>query len=218
MNNLVKIQTNADGKKAVSAREMYLGLGLNPTVWQRWANKNIEKNPFAIEGKDWVSFTFLASDNTGVHSTLSRVKRGNKAKDYILTLDFAKKLCMQARTQRSEDLRNYFLEVEKVAMSHTVPMIDEAKLAELENKINRLTASTIGTEVNEFTIHGYCGLYKIKVSYNEAQALGKLASKKCRELKEPIGKIRDFRFGMVNLYPEYVLKNTFEEFFKKPRF
>ncbi|MDO5665141.1 MAG: antA/AntB antirepressor family protein [Bacteroidia bacterium] len=204
MKDLVKIQTNADGKKAVSAKEMYLGLGLNPTQWKRWANKNIEKNPFAVGGVDWLGFDIMSS--------------GNKTKDYILTLDFAKKLCMQARTQRGEDLRNYFLEVEKVAMSQTAPMIDGAKLAELENKINRLTASTIGTEVNEFSIHGYCGLHKIKVSINEATALGKLASKKCREQNEPIGKIRDFRFGLVNLYPESVLKVTFEEFFKKPRF
>jgi len=219
MKDLVKIQVNADGKKAVSAREMYLGLGLNPAAWQRWANKNIEKNPFAVENKDWVLLNIVLSESSNVSPSLGRTKKGNFAKDYVLTLDFAKKICMQARTQRGEDLRNYFLEVEKVAMNNqTAQMVEASKWQELENKVNRLEASTITTEVNEFTIHGYCGLHKIKVSYNEAQALGKLASKKCREQNEPIGTIRDYRFGTVHIYPERILKITFEEFFKQPRF
>jgi len=66
MKELVKIQTNADSKKAVSAREMYLGVGLNPAVWQRWESKNIEKNPFAIEGKDWVLLNIVLSESSNV--------------------------------------------------------------------------------------------------------------------------------------------------------
>ncbi len=210
MNNLIKIKTNADGKKAVSARELYGKLGYADSNYSRWAKKHIEANPYAVEGVDWLSLVPQEEYN--------KKQKGNFGQEYVLTLDFAKKLCMISKTVVGEKIRNYFIEVEKVAMSQTAPMIDGAKLAELENKINRLTASTIGTEVNEFTIHGYCGLHKIKVSYNEAQALGKLASKKCRELKEPIGKIKDYRFGLVNIYPEHILKSTFEEFFKKPRF
>lgn len=218
MEQLVKIQTNEAGQRTVQARNMYLGLNLEPAHWKRWATKNIEKNPFAIEGIDWVSLTLVVSESN-VSSSLERTKKGNFAKDYILTLDFAKKLSMQVKTQRGEDLRNYFLEVEKVAINSTQPKaIDERRLQALEQLAQRLEARMITSEVNEFSVHGYCGLYKIKVSYNEAQSLGKLASKKCREQNQPIGKIRDFRFGVVNLYPEHVLKQTFEEFFKQPRF
>ena len=63
MKQLIKIQTNTDGKKAVSAREMYVGLGLEPTHWKRWANRNIEKNSYAVEGVDWVGFALMANGN-----------------------------------------------------------------------------------------------------------------------------------------------------------
>jgi hypothetical protein len=143
MKELIKIQEIQNGIKAVSAREMYVSLGLNLANWKRWANKYIEKNPFAKENTDWVGFISL---------------------------------------------------------------------------MNGLEARNTTSEVTEFSIHGYCGLHKIKVSYNEAQALGKLAAKKCRAQNAPIGKIRDFRFGIVNIYPEHILKQTFEEFLKQPRF
>jgi len=139
MKELVKIQTNADGKKAVSAKEMYLGVGLNPTQWQRWANKNIEKNPFATEGIDWGLLDIVSSESN-VCSSLRGTKRGNKSKDYVLTLDFAKKLCMQARTQRGEDLRNYFLEVEKeVQNNNTVFISKMTEIAHDKQAVRELT-------------------------------------------------------------------------------
>lgn len=212
MKQLIKIQKNADGKKAVSAREMYLGLGLQESNWQRWANKNIEKNPFAIEGVDWLGFDL----NVESYSSLGRVKKGNRAKDYILTLDFAKKLCMQARTEKGEEIRDYFLEVEKKA--NTPQIIDNAKLQEIEAKINRLEAITAQTDISEFSVIGYASFCRKKIYGREAMVIGKQATKKCKELDLPIGQIRDARFGVVNTYPESVLKQVFEEFFKQPRF
>jgi len=205
MKQLIKIQENADGKKAISARELYTKLGYTERQFSRWAKKHIIANPYAIEGVDWLGFDTYVE--------------GNDVTDYALTLDFAKKICMISKTVVGEKVRNYFLEVERIAKEATAPqMIDNAKLRELETKLNRLEASTVTSQINEFSVHGYCGLYKIKVSYNEAQTLGKLASKKCREQSEPIGKIRDYRFGMVNIYPEHILKQAFEDFFKQPRF
>lgn len=211
MKELVKIQENENGQKVVSAKELYTVLGYADSNYSRWAKKHIEANPYAIEGIDWLSL--IQKDE------YNKRQKGNFGQEYVLTLDFAKKLCMISKTVVGEKVRNYFLEVEKIAKQAVASqMIDYSKFQELENKLNRLEASTITSEVNEFSIHGYCGLYKIKVAYNEALALGKLAAKKCREQSEPIGRIRDYRFGMVNIYPEHILKQAFEEFFKQPRF
>ena len=98
MEALIKITEN-NGKKSVSARELYEGLGYNSAVWARWYKKNIVNNQFAIENEDWVGFNTMLN--------------GNDTKDFILSIDFAKKLSMLARTEKGEQIRNYFIEVEK---------------------------------------------------------------------------------------------------------
>jgi anti-repressor protein len=98
MTNIINIEER-DGKQAVSARELYSKLGLDLTNWSRWAKKNIEKNEFAIDGQDYQGFVIMTS--------------GNETKDYALTIDFAKKLCMLARTIAGEKIRQYFIDVEK---------------------------------------------------------------------------------------------------------
>ena len=212
MNDLVKIQENADGQKVVSAKELYKRLGYIEGQYSRWAKKHIEANPYAIEGIDWALLDICVEYS-------NQKGRGKFGQEYALSLDFAKKLCMISKTVVGEKVRNYFIEVERIAQEAISPqMLTSKEFQELKNKVNRLEASTITSEVTEFTIHGYCGLCKIKVSFNEAQALGRLAAKKCKKQNAPMGKIRDFRFGMVNTYPEDILKITFEEFFKQPRF
>ncbi|NSA93086.1 phage anti-repressor protein [Clostridium acetobutylicum] len=42
MENLIRISD----KGLVSAKELYLGLGLNKTNWSRWYPKNIQSNEF----------------------------------------------------------------------------------------------------------------------------------------------------------------------------
>lgn len=205
MKQLIKIQNTPDGQKKVSAREMYVNLGLNLANWKRWANKNIERNPFAVEGIDWAAFVLMMN--------------GNQTKDYIISLDFAKKLCMQARTDKGELIRNYFLEVEKVAIQGLAPQLpDNRKLLEIEAKIRRLEARTAPLDISEFTIFGYARYCNKSLYGSEPTTLGKRAAKVCRELGLPIGTIRDARFGKVNTYPETVLFDVFTEFFKQPRF
>jgi anti-repressor protein len=98
MNELIKIQEK-NGLRAVSARELYIKLGLDSKNWARWSLKNITNNEFAIEKEDWVGFFTK--------------KNGNETLDFDLSLNFAKKLCMLARTEAGEKIRNYFIECEK---------------------------------------------------------------------------------------------------------
>lgn len=98
MKELIKI-TEQNGKQAVSARELYEFLGYNKAVWSRWYQKNIIDNEFAIEDIDY--------------QTLNIMLNGNETKDFALSIEFAKKISMMARTERGEEARRYFIECEK---------------------------------------------------------------------------------------------------------
>lgn len=100
MNELIKV-TEKNGKQVVSAKELYIGLGLNKSQWSRWCKSNIEDDKFFCENIDWVGFDIMTN--------------GNETKDYAICLDFAKHLAMMARTERSYEYRNYFLECERIA-------------------------------------------------------------------------------------------------------
>lgn len=99
MSKLINITTNEEGKQLVSARDLYLGLGLNKTQWSRWYPKNIEQNEYFIENIDFI----------GVRHNVE----GNETMDFAISLDFAKHIAMMARTEKSHEYRNYFLECEK---------------------------------------------------------------------------------------------------------
>lgn len=107
--NLPIIQENKDLQQAVEAKELYQSLGLNSAHWAKWHSRNIDNNPFAVEGEDYQGFTQWVS--------------GNKTKNYLLSIHFAKKLAMQVRTEKGEQVRNYFLECEELAKRQAAPQL-----------------------------------------------------------------------------------------------
>lgn len=109
MNELIKISEN-NGKKVVSAKELYLFLDYDISNWSKWYKKNIIENEFAIENEDWCSFVH----NTNVDN---QIFNPNPSVDFSLSIDFAKKLSMMARTIKGEQARNYFIECEKISQS-----------------------------------------------------------------------------------------------------
>jgi phage anti-repressor protein len=84
---------------AVSARELYLGLGCLKSDWARWYKTAVEQSEFFKEGTDWIGFSTLLN--------------GNETKDFAITIEFAKHLAMMAKTEKAHEYRNYFLECEK---------------------------------------------------------------------------------------------------------
>lgn len=99
MLQITNTKINNQEINAVSARELYATLELNLAVWARWSKSNIEENEFFLQHIDWVGFNIMLN--------------GNETKDYMISLDFAKHISMQARTQKSHEMRNYFIECEK---------------------------------------------------------------------------------------------------------
>jgi phage anti-repressor protein len=78
MNELIKIE-DRDGKKLVNARELHAYLG-SKQDFSNWIINRIDKYGFQ-EDKD---FTIVLLKSTG----------GRPAKEYALTIDMAKQLCM----------------------------------------------------------------------------------------------------------------------------
>lgn len=202
MNELIKIVEN-DGKKAVSARELYEKLGFDLSQWSRWYKKNITGNEFAIKNQDYIEL-----------DTMSRTT------DFALSIDFAKRLSMMARTETGEQIRNYFIEIEKratkplsqldiLAQSIQILQAQEKRISEIDDRVKVIEAKQT-THQDWFTIAGYGTLLKIQVGIKLAASLGRKACNLCRQLGIEPEEIPDPRFGKVKTYPENVLKQVFD--------
>lgn len=108
------IQENTDLQQAVNAKDLYLALGLNIAHWARWSKQNIQDNPFALEGMDY-----------GVYTSVVNTQGGRPTLNYMLSIDFAKKLAMQVRTEKGEKVRDYFLECERKASQPVMPALPD---------------------------------------------------------------------------------------------
>lgn len=97
MSELIKI--NPDGR--TTSKELYEFLELNSANYSRWCKINLLDNEFAETGIDY--FPFIMNDECG----------GQATTNYYLTIPFAKKLCMMSRSDRGNQAREYFIEVER---------------------------------------------------------------------------------------------------------
>ncbi|MBD9177602.1 MAG: phage antirepressor protein [Odoribacter splanchnicus] len=201
MNELITI-TESNGKRAVSAKELYEKLGFAPQHWANWYKKNIINNTFAVENEDFIQLPL-----------------SGRTQDFALSIDFAKRLSMMARTETGEQIRNYFIEIEKratqplsqleiLAQSVHILQEQEKRLTEVEDRVKVIEAKQT-THQNWFTIAGYGTLLKIQVGIKLAANLGRKACNLCRQLGIEPEEIPDPRFGKVKTYPENVLKQVF---------
>lgn len=133
MDELIKISHNTNGISVVSARDLYKKLGFDLSQWSRWYKKNIIDNAFAIENEDWTLLDIMSN--------------GAKTIDFAITLDFAKRISMMARTSKGEEIRAYFIECEKkINNSIIVPKtLSEALLLAYEQQktIEKLTLRSL---------------------------------------------------------------------------
>ena len=102
MNELIKI-TEQNGRRAVSARELYEFLG-SKRGFSTWIKERIERYGF-IENQDYEVFCNFAENPLG----------GRPLTEYALSIDMAKELCMLENNDKGRELRRYFIEAEKKA-------------------------------------------------------------------------------------------------------
>lgn len=215
MNELIKLQpqtVNGNAVETVSARELYERLGLDKSHWSRWSKSNIVSNPFALENVDYVGFSIMAN--------------GNETTDFALTIDMAKKLAMQVRTDKGEMVRNYFLECERRIVGQIKPMTQielialianqmaeqERKSLELDNRLQVVEQrqSQLNQDNDHFTIKGFCSLHDIDLPNGKMSALSKKA-KKLSDIKDyTYHEITDPRWGKVRTYHKDILTELFE--------
>lgn len=207
---LIKIQENDKGQKVVSAKDLYLFLGYDKSNWASWSKKNIINNDFSIENIDYVGF--VVSTN------------GNETTDFALTLDFAKRISMMARTEKGEEVRNYFIDCEEQLLNQQKPMNQlemisfmalqmneqNQRTEQLEKKVLEIESKQTTIDTNFYTISGYANLHRLKVDTQEANKLGRVASKTSRELQYPTGNAHDSKYGKVKTYHKDILKLTFK--------
>lgn len=122
----LQLTKTTDGKTAVQCSQLFRGLELDHANYTYWVNKNILKNPYAIEGVDYYPLSIknyeIRNENlTNIEKsfvnapikTQRRTRNRTKGSDFILTLDFAKLLAMQTRSAKGHEIRLYFLQCEK---------------------------------------------------------------------------------------------------------
>jgi anti-repressor protein len=128
---------------SVSARDLYLDLGMSAPNWAAWSRANIAENEFFKKDVDFV----LLMPN------MSEISRGNHANDYAVTIEFAKHIAMMAKTKRAHDYRNYFIECEKIAKGET-----------WNKKIDLLSPEFIATMRKVRTVQLATGMTKVQSS------------------------------------------------------
>ena len=99
-NELIKVQTNQEGEQRGSARERYKELGVK-TRFSLWVDQKF--NMF-VEGVDFTSVVTTTVVNNGAIRQLD---------DFSLTTDMAKNVAMMSKTAKSQEIRDYFIAVEK---------------------------------------------------------------------------------------------------------
>lgn len=97
----IEIALQIDESGHTTARALYEFLEMDRSHFSRWSEKNIENNEFYEENVDWWGFAIVAN--------------GNECKDYRLTTDFAKHLCMESHSAKGKIARQYFIKVEDKA-------------------------------------------------------------------------------------------------------
>ena len=143
MKELIKITTNEQGVQCVSARELHEGLEVK-SKFADWIKNRINKYGFE-ENEDYIciSKNLETQRNSG--------QRGvTVEKDYIITVDMAKELCMVENNELGRQFRRYFIKAEKeykelqnnpyknLSKELQAIFIHDEKIQKIENDIKRL--------------------------------------------------------------------------------
>lgn len=105
--------------QTVNARDLHAFLEVGKD-FSTWIKDRIEAYGFT-ENADYVVFTEIGENPSG----------GRPAKEYALTLDMAKELCMVERNAKGKAARQYFIEMERRAKDPMAALNDPATMRQL---------------------------------------------------------------------------------------
>lgn len=126
-NELIKITTNEEGKKLVSARELHEFLGLQKR-FSAWIEQYIKKDNeyLFIEGEDFTSVLTSTVVNNGAKRELQ---------DYAITINMAKEISMVTKNDKGKQARKYFIECEKQLKQAQQPQLPQTYLEALKSLV-----------------------------------------------------------------------------------
>lgn len=132
MNEIIKISKSEIGgteTNSVNARDIYKYLEVK-TAFTTWLQRAIDKYDFTYDD----FFSYL-KESTG----------GRREKEFIVSIDMAKELCMITDTPKGKEVRKYFIEVEKQA-ARPLSITDQIQLMaqghiEIEGRVKHLEAT-----------------------------------------------------------------------------
>lgn len=141
---IVPIYENKKGERLINARELHKVLE-NKRKFADWIKQRIEHYKFA-EYQDF--FTF--------HNFVKRDQKdnlGTKTKEYYISIDMAKELCMVENNETGRKMRKYFIEVEKryrtiIESPQNIFDVMRLALSQIEEKEKRLVAVERTTKEN----------------------------------------------------------------------
>lgn len=123
MNELIKVTLNENHEPVVSARQLHTALGVTDR-FSRWFERMLAYG--FEENTDYIGCEIFHG--------LAR----KKVKDYVIKLDMAKEIAMLQRNEKSKEVRQYFIQVEKDFNSPEKIMARALLMA--DKKINKLEA------------------------------------------------------------------------------
>lgn len=128
----IEVFLEMDENNMVSAKKLYDFLELAPSQFARWCEDNIINNVIVEKDTDY----FLSRHYVELAASGGKVGYP----DYLLTIDFAKELCMTCKTKKGKQARDYFKKTEK-ALVVTIKQYNElvAKLNTYEKRLENVT-------------------------------------------------------------------------------
>ncbi|HGF8354851.1 TPA: phage antirepressor KilAC domain-containing protein [Enterococcus faecium] len=123
MKEIIKVTTNENNEQLVSARDLHQVLGVKKRFSAWWE----QNSQLLVRGEDFTSVLSGTVVNNGAVKPL---------KDYALTLDIAKHLAMQSKTEKGKEIRAYFIQIEKAWNSEEMILMRSRQI--LERKVEKL--------------------------------------------------------------------------------
>lgn len=106
--------------------------------------------------------------------------------------------------KKKKSLAEMFLEQAQINLEYEIKMNEmQSDIRRLENNQRRTITS------KQLTVIAYANMKGIKASSYNSSAIGRKATKICREKQLLIGSVVDSRYGLINTYPEEILDEVF---------
>lgn len=88
--------------------------------------------------------------------------------------------------------------------------VDRLQLQAVEAAIAEVAAKQATIDTSSYSVAGYAGLHKIRLTLQTASGFGRRAATISRAQGYPVGKVHDARYGEVNVYHRDVLRQVMD--------